>query len=101
MTIYEAVEQLTQTLQRAGHPVIGVSIGSLEDRRTWRVDYESAVDAGTRQTVEAVVGGFDTSGKSPTPVTVETLIHWQAKERGITFDAAVAAIRESKADVEK
>jgi len=32
--------QLTAALERIGIPVVGVSIGNVDDRSTWRVDYD-------------------------------------------------------------
>lgn len=38
-------ERLTSALKRANIPIHGVSIGQLDDRKTWRVDYDNATAA--------------------------------------------------------
>ena len=39
------VAQLVSLFRRAGIPIHGVSIGDLDDRTTWKVDYKGATDA--------------------------------------------------------
>jgi hypothetical protein len=51
--------QLTRALERAGIPVLGVSIGRAIDRATWRVDYTAAATAQQRTDGEAIRLTFD------------------------------------------
>lgn len=45
---------LTRALVRQGIPVVGVSIGSYEDRATWRIEYGGGVTDAQRSKADAL-----------------------------------------------
>jgi len=47
--------QLDQTLRDAGVPIVGVSIGSLHDRRTWSILFDASATPGDRGRANQIV----------------------------------------------
>lgn len=72
---------LINKLKGAGLPVVGVAVGRVSDKATWRVDFmESATDA-DRTAANAIVAAFDINA----PTVPPSVKMWQAK-------AALAAV---------
>lgn len=96
MTLLDTIEQLTVTLQKAGHRVIGVSMISPDDRSTWRVDTEDDLTDEEHRAIDLTVQRFDPTVPKPAPVTVEAVIEWQAKAQGLSLAEALDDIRAAK-----
>lgn len=54
-------ERLHATLAADGFPVASVSIGSPDDKATWRVAYTQVLSAGQKTAAAAIVAAFDPS----------------------------------------
>ena len=53
------IAQLVALFRRASIPIRGVSIGTLDDRTTWKVDYKGATDE-QQAAGEALLASYDT-----------------------------------------
>ena len=53
--------QLHRALEAAGLPILGVSIGQLDDKATWKVHYQPSASAAQRAQGAQVVTSFDAS----------------------------------------
>lgn len=53
--------RLDEALKAAGVPIVGVSIGRLADRGSWRIDYEESAGAAQRAQGEAIKLALDVS----------------------------------------
>ena len=62
-------ERLDRALRAAGIPIVGVSIGTEADRRTWVVTYDKTVTAQDRAAGDALVASFDPT--SPVAVAAD------------------------------
>jgi len=50
---------LNDALNAAGFPVIGVSMGVIEDKRTWRLDWDGVPSNEALAAAQAIVEAFD------------------------------------------
>jgi len=67
--------QLHEQLNSAGFPVIGVSIGVVEDKRTWRIDWPEEPSKEAVAETQIIVDAFDiTAIEEPTRDHVAALI---------------------------
>lgn len=55
---------LTRALERAGIPIVGVSIGLEADRATWAVRFKPEATAQQQAQAAAIVSGYDVSADS-------------------------------------
>jgi hypothetical protein len=60
---------LTRTLEAAGIPVYGVSVGNEADKQTWRIDFTPAATIGQRNQATGIVASFSLA--DPAVVTQE------------------------------
>jgi hypothetical protein len=60
---------LDQTLRAQGIPIAGVSIGTLADRATWKVQYDASATAQQKTDGAALVATFDPA--APAVVTAQ------------------------------
>lgn len=55
---------------RAVAPIIGVSIGRVDDRETWRIDFEPAATEEQRAAAQVVLEAIDPSEPVPVPASI-------------------------------
>ncbi len=57
-------QRLLRVLLAANLPVVGVSVGDVRDRRTWRVDFMDAATPGERAAATGIAAAFDPADPS-------------------------------------
>ena len=69
MTIAAALEAAI----KAVCPILGVSIGRVADKATWRIDFDPTATAEQRAAAAEAFASFDTAASTPAIVTYEQL----------------------------
>src|SRR4051812_46812088 len=80
---------LDQTLRAAGVPIIGVSIGVINDRSTWQVQYTDAATDPQKAQGESIRATFDSTAPA---VTAAQLDRDAASAIGMTGAKALCAL---------
>jgi len=65
------IEHLTSLLKTASPHVVGVSIGSMADKATWRTDYDGAEQDADRTAVASVIAAYDPNAPTADDVRAE------------------------------
>lgn len=91
----QVATQLDQALRAAGLPLVGVSLGRLADKTTWRVDLEpTATDLQQRQASQLVAAFVPLPpAEDPRPLTAEEVLAWCATKLGVdVMDATLEVV---------
>lgn len=62
---------LDQTLRAAGVPIVGVSIGVVNDRATWRVQYDPSANDAQQAQGESIRATFDATAPAVTSAQLD------------------------------
>lgn len=64
------IQYLTKEIEKLA-PIDGVSVGSWQDKDTWRVDYKTSATNTQKQAVNAFIDAFDPTTPTPDDVRAE------------------------------
>jgi hypothetical protein len=80
---------LDQTLRAAGIPIVGVSIGVVNDRATWQVQYDAAATDAQKTQGESIRATFDATAPAVTSAQLDRDATNAAAETKIKADCAL------------
>lgn len=79
--------QLDRALRAAGLPIVGVSLGRLDDKTTWRVDFTDPPTEDQQTQRDAILGAFVEAPDIP-PISQDDLNAYVLSKLGVTLDTA-------------